>query len=68
MLGLAGDDVVLLATALEEAGDTLDAHVVALGSAGCENDLLGVCADEFSNVCSGLLNSLVCFPTIGVSS
>jgi hypothetical protein len=68
VLGLAGDDVVLLASTLEEAGDTLDAHVVALGSSGCEDDLLGVGANEFCNVGSGLLDTFIRLPTVGVGS
>lgn len=63
---LACDDVVLFPRALEEAGDALDAHVVALGGAAGEDDLLWVGADEIGNVCPGILDSLVCFPAVGV--
>ena len=68
VLSLACDDVVLLSGALEEAGDALDAHVVALGGAAGEDDLLGVGADEVGNVLAGVLDALVCLPSVGVSA
>lgn len=43
VLGLGGDDVSL--SALVEPGNTLDDHVVGLGGAGGEDDLLGVGSD-----------------------
>lgn len=68
VLSLAGDDVVFLSTTLEEAGDTLDAHVVALGGSGSEDDLLGVGANQAGDVGSGLLDSGVGLPSVGVGS
>lgn len=68
VLSLCGDDVLLLARAAKEASDALDAHVVTLGGATCEDDLLGVGADEGGDVLSGLLNSLFTLPAVGMCS
>lgn len=66
VLGLAGDDVVLLAAALEEAGNTFDAHVVALGGSGGEDDFLWISTDQLGNVGTGSFDGLVGFPTVGM--
>lgn len=68
MLGLAGNDVVLLAVALEEARHALNGHVVALRRTARENNLLWVGTNKISDVSAGLLDSLVGFPAVGVGA
>lgn len=63
---LTCDDVLLLATTTKESGDAFDAHVVALGGAAREDDLLWVGADEVGNALSSILDSLVRLPPVGV--
>ena len=68
MLGLAGDDVVFLASFLEEARDALDAHVVALRRAAGEDDFFRVRADEGGDVFARLLDGFVRLPAVGVGA
>mmetsp|Transcript_6707 Transcript_6707/g.14649 ORF Transcript_6707/g.14649 Transcript_6707/m.14649 type:complete len:368 (-) Transcript_6707:290-1393(-) len=64
VLGLRGDDVVL--SGVVEVGDALDGHVVRLGRARREDDLLALGAHERRNLVPGLLDRLVGLPSVRV--
>mmetsp|Transcript_36948 Transcript_36948/g.119180 ORF Transcript_36948/g.119180 Transcript_36948/m.119180 type:complete len:498 (-) Transcript_36948:48-1541(-) len=66
VLRLCGDDVFLLSAV--EGGDALDRHVVGLGGAGGEEDLLGVRVDELRDLLAGLLCSILCIPAVGMAA
>jgi len=68
VFGLAGDDVLLLASSSEEPCDTFYAHVVRLCGATGEDDLLGVSSNQFCDVLSGLVRGLLRLPAICVCS
>lgn len=62
--GLGGDDVLSLS--LVELRNSLDDHVVALGSTTRENDILASSSNEIGDMLPGLIYRALCFPTVGM--
>src|ERR1700761_7220173 len=64
MLRLTCDDVIFFTTSFEKSCHALYAHIVTLGCTAGKYNLLGISANEVSDVFPGLLHSLFRFPAI----